>query len=44
MEYPFLSLEECAKRSGFSSCQYFYKVFKAHFGVTPAKYKKQRGK
>ena len=43
MEFPFLSLEECAKRSGFSSCQYFNKVFKAHFGVTPAKYKK-RGK
>lgn len=44
MEYPFLPLEECAKRSGFSSYPYFNKVFKAHFGVTPAKYKKQRGK
>ena len=40
MHYPFLSLEECALQSGFSSLQYFCRVFKAEMGITPAKYRK----
>ena len=39
MEYPFLSLEECALKSGFSSLQYFCRVFKKTTGLTPAKYR-----
>lgn len=40
MMYPFLSLEECALQSGFSSVQYFCRVFKKENGTTPAKYRK----
>lgn len=39
MKYPFLSLEECALQSGFSSLQYFCKVFKQSLGITPARYR-----
>lgn len=39
MKYPFLSLEECALQSGFSSLQYFCRVFKKNAGITPAKYR-----
>lgn len=41
MKYPFLSLEECALQSGFSSLQYFCRVFKQATGTTPAAYRKQ---
>ena len=41
MEYPFLTLEECAEQSGFSSLQYFCKVFKKEVGTTPSKYRKK---
>jgi two-component system response regulator YesN len=38
--YQFVSLEECAKQSGFSSLQYFSRVFKKEFGITPASYRR----
>lgn len=41
MEYPFLTLEECARQSGFSSQQYFCRVFKASTGISPNKFRKQ---
>jgi AraC-like DNA-binding protein len=40
MKYPFLRLEECAELCGFSSWQYFSKVFKNEMGETPAVYRK----
>ena len=40
--YPYLTLEECAKQCGFSTVQYFCRVFKEHTGQTPAKYKKNK--
>lgn len=42
MKYPFLTLEECAMQSGFSTVQYFCRVFKKKTGITPAKYRKER--
>lgn len=39
MRLPFLSLEECAKQSGFSSLQYFCRIFKKEFHITPGKYR-----
>ena len=44
MAYPFLSLEECAKRSGFSTVQYFGRVFLKEFGISPGQYRKERAK
>jgi AraC-like DNA-binding protein len=41
MRYSFLSLEDCAVQSGFSSVQYFCRVFKKEFGVTPANYRRK---
>lgn len=41
MEYPFLSLEECAIDSGFSSVQYFCRVFKKVMSITPAQYRRK---
>ena len=40
MKYPFLNLETCAKDSGFSSVQYFCRVFKKNMGISPAKFRK----
>lgn len=40
LAYPYLTLEECAKQCGFSTVQYFCRVFKEHTGTTPAKYRK----
>ena len=42
MKYPFLTLEECAIQSGFSTVQYFCRVFKKEMGITPAKFRKER--
>lgn len=42
MKYPFLTLEECALQSGFSSLQYFCRVFKKTTGTTPSKYRNQK--
>ena len=41
LAYPFFTLTECAARCGFSSRQYFSKVFLAHTGETPAAYRKK---
>ena len=40
MKYPFLSLEECALQSGFSSVQYFCRTFKKETGMTPGAFLK----
>lgn len=40
MKYQFLTLEECAVQSGFSSAQYFCRIFKKETGISPGKYKK----
>ncbi len=40
MKYPFLSLEDCALQSGFSSLQYFCRLFKKETGSSPGQYKK----
>lgn len=42
--YPFLTIEECAKQSGFSSLQYFSRVFNKEFGINPSKYRKGQNK
>ena len=41
MKYPFLTLEECALQSGFSSLQYFCRLFKKETGNSPGKYRKE---
>ena len=41
MKYSFLTLEECALQSGFSSLQYFCRVFKKHTGITPSEYRRK---
>ena len=38
--YPFLTLEECAMQSGFSSLHYFSRVFRSEFGINASKYRK----
>jgi len=40
LKYPFLTVEDCAIKSGFSSAQYFCRVFKKELGVSPTKYRK----
>jgi AraC-like DNA-binding protein len=40
MKHPFLSLEDCALQSGFSSQQYFCRLFKEELGISPGKYRK----
>ena len=39
LHYNFLTLEECSIKSGFSSVQYFCRVFKKETGMTPSEYK-----
>lgn len=41
MRSPFLTLEACALESGFSSLQYFCRVFKKETGITPYAFRKQ---
>lgn len=40
MRYSFLSMEECALQSGFTSLNYFCRAFKKETGLTPSEYKK----
>lgn len=40
MRYAFLSIEDCALQSGFSSAQYFCRAFKKELGISPGEYKK----
>ena len=40
MKYPFMTLDECALQSGFSSVQYFCRIFKKETGISPGKYRK----
>ena len=40
MRYAFLSIEDCALQSGFSSVQYFGRVFKKELGICPREYRK----
>lgn len=40
MNYPFLTLDECALQSGFSSLQYFCRLFKKETGISPGKFRK----
>ena len=42
MNYTFLTLEECALQSGFSSLQHFCKTFKSVYGISPGKYRKEK--
>jgi len=44
MKYPFLSMKDCALQSGFSSLQYFCRVFKKETGMTPTQYRMQKDK
>jgi len=41
LKYPFLTIEECALKSGFSSSHYFSRAFKKHMGITPSENKKR---
>lgn len=41
MRSPFLTLEACASESGFSSLQYFCRVFKKETGMIPHAFRKQ---
>ncbi len=42
MKYSFLTLEECAMQSGFSSLQYFCRIFKKSTGMTPSEYRNKK--
>jgi AraC-like DNA-binding protein len=42
LEYRFLTLEECASLCGFSTVQYFCRVFKKNTGMTPSEYRNQQ--
>ena len=41
LKYDFLTLRECAAQCGFSSVQYFTRVFKAKYNAAPAEYRKK---
>jgi len=41
LNYPFLTLEECALQSGYTTVQYFNRCFKKATGSTPAAYRKE---
>ena len=43
LHHPFISLEECSRENGFSSVQYFCRVFKKETGLTPSEYRKKWG-
>jgi len=39
LDYPFLTLEDCARRCGYASAAYFCRVFKKTVGMTPTEYR-----
>ncbi|MCP4156147.1 MAG: helix-turn-helix transcriptional regulator [bacterium] len=39
---PGLTVKELTELSGFSSCDYFTQLFKAHYGTTPGKFRRAR--
>lgn len=41
IDYPFLTLEDCALQSGFTTVQYFNRCFKKATGFTPAAYRRE---
>ncbi len=41
MQYTSLPLKECAARSGFSSVQYFCRIYRKKRGVTPSRWRKE---
>lgn len=41
-ENDVLSIKSIAQKMGFSSCDYFNKVFKEHFGTTPGKFREYK--
>lgn len=41
-ENDMLSIKSLAKKMGFSSCDYFNKIFKEHFGTTPGKFREYK--
>ena len=40
--YPFLTIEECARQSGFSTLQYFNRAFNKAFGINPSRYRNKK--
>lgn len=41
-ENDLLTIKSIAKKMGFSSCDYFNKLFKEHFGTTPGKFREYK--
>ncbi|MEF3302329.1 AraC family transcriptional regulator [Paenibacillus sp. GYB003] len=41
MLYSPMSLEQIAEQSGFSSYSYFHRMFRAHFGLSPKRFRQQ---
>ena len=41
MKYPFITLADIAEQCGFSSQQYFCRIFKENLGITPTEYSKK---
>lgn len=41
-DYPFFSIDECALQTGFSSLQYFSRVFKKEYGIVPSKWRNKK--
>lgn len=40
LENELLTVRDVARKMGFSNLDYFKKVFKAHFGTTPSRYRR----
>ena len=43
MKYSTMSLEHIAETCGFGSYSYFYRVFRSHYGMSPATYRERQG-
>lgn len=42
LKYSLITVDECARESGFSSPQYFCRAFKKATGITPGEYRKKK--